>query len=117
VRRALPLPAPACRGKVGAPLAGAAGRRFASAAELDAYVDTLGMAVAGSYGGHSALVEIDPGGRDYVLCDMGSGLRRFGHQAIERHGRGAPQTYHFFMSHAHWDHIMGFPFFTPAYFP
>jgi phosphoribosyl 1,2-cyclic phosphodiesterase len=44
-------------------------------------------------------------------------LRRFGHQAIERHGRGSPQTYHFFMSHAHWDHIMGFPFFTPAYFP
>src|SRR5262249_58934493 len=27
----------------------------------------------------------------------------------------APQTYHVFMSHVHWDHIMGFPFFTPAY--
>jgi phosphoribosyl 1,2-cyclic phosphodiesterase len=111
------LTASAVRRKVVAALAGAAGRHFASAAELEAYVDTLGMAVAGSYGGHSSCVEIEPGGRDYVLCDMGSGLRRFGHEAIARHGRGAPQTYHFFMSHAHWDHIMGFPFFTPAYFP
>jgi phosphoribosyl 1,2-cyclic phosphodiesterase len=111
------LTASAVRRKVVAALAGAAGRHFTSAADLEAYVDTLGMAVAGSYGGHSSCVEIEPGGRDYVLCDMGSGLRRFGHQAIERHGRGSPQTYHFFMSHAHWDHIMGFPFFTPAYFP
>jgi phosphoribosyl 1,2-cyclic phosphodiesterase len=110
------LTASAVRRKVITALAGAAGRHFASAADLEAYVDTLGMAVAGSYGGHSSCVEIETGGPDYVLCDMGSGLRRFGHQAIERHGRGSPQTYHFFMSHAHWDHIMGFPFFTPAYF-
>jgi len=36
---------------------------------------------------------------------------------IERFGPGKPQTYHVFMSHLHWDHIMGFPFFTPIYIP
>ena len=36
---------------------------------------------------------------------------------IARHGPGTPQTYHIFMSHVHWDHIMGFPFFVPAYIP
>ena len=31
--------------------------------------------------------------------------------------RGAPATINIFMSHVHWDHIMGFPFFGPAYVP
>jgi len=111
------LTASGVRRKVIAALRAGAGRHFASGDELEAYVDTLGMTVAGSYGGHSSCVEIESGGPDYILCDMGSGLRRFGQQAFARHGRGSPQTYHVFMSHAHWDHIMGFPFFTPAYFP
>jgi phosphoribosyl 1,2-cyclic phosphodiesterase len=31
--------------------------------------------------------------------------------------RGIPGVFHVFMSHTHWDHIMGFPFFMPAYIP
>ena len=85
--------------------------------EIDDYVDGLGVAVSGTYGGHSSCVEIETGGPDYVLCDLGSGLRPFGQAAIARHGPGSPQTYHIFVSHVHWDHIMGLPFFTPAYIP
>jgi phosphoribosyl 1,2-cyclic phosphodiesterase len=51
-----------------------------------------------------------------VLCDLGTGARPFSQQAVARHGP-APQTYHVFMSHVHWDHIMGMPFFAPAYIP
>jgi phosphoribosyl 1,2-cyclic phosphodiesterase len=75
------------------------------------------MEVAGTYGGHSPCVELETGGPDYVLCDLGSGLRPFGQAAIARHGPASPQTYHIFVSHVHWDHIMGLPFFTPAYIP
>jgi phosphoribosyl 1,2-cyclic phosphodiesterase len=50
-----------------------------------------------------------------VLCDLGSGVRPFGQAMLARHGASAPQTYHVFMSHMHWDHIMGLPFFLPAY--
>ncbi len=57
------------------------------------------------------------GGPEYVLCDLGTGIRPFGQKSIARHGPASPQTYHIFMSHVHWDHIMGFPFFTPAYIP
>jgi phosphoribosyl 1,2-cyclic phosphodiesterase len=32
-------------------------------------------------------------------------------------GPGKPRSFNFFMSHVHWDHIMGFPFFPPAYIP
>ena len=68
------------------------------------------------YGGDSSCVQIEAGD-EYMVCDMGSGLRRFGQQVMAEHGPKRPKVYHFFMSHAHWDHIMGFPFFSPAYIP
>ena len=111
------LTAAGVRQKVIAALRAADGRRFASEDELAAVVDGLGTPVAGTYGGHSPCVEIETGGEEYVLCDLGSGVRPFGQKAIARHGAGSPQTYHVFMSHLHWDHIMGFPLFTPAYIP
>ena len=105
------------RAKVTAALSGASGRVFTSDDDLAAYVDSLGPEIAGTFGGHTSCVEIETGGPDYVLCDLGSGLRPFGQRALARHGPSSPQTYHVFMSHVHWDHIMGFPFFTPAYIP
>jgi len=104
------------RDKIVAALRGASGHALASDADVDAYVDGLAFDVAGTFGGHSACVEIENGGSEYVLCDLGSGVRPFGQAALARHA-GAPQTYHVFMSHVHWDHIMGLPFFTPAYIP
>ncbi|MEP7275408.1 MAG: MBL fold metallo-hydrolase [Betaproteobacteria bacterium] len=104
------------RAKLAAALRGASGRAFADDADIDAYLDTLPFDVAATFGGHSSCVEIETGGTDYVLCDLGSGVRPFGQAALAKHG-GTPQTYHVFMSHVHWDHIMGLPFFTPAYLP
>ena len=104
------------RAKLVAALRGASGKSFSDDAAIDAYVDSLAFDVAGTFGGHSACVEIETGGSDYALCDLGSGVRPFGQAALAKHG-GTPQTYHIFMSHVHWDHIMGLPFFTPAYIP
>jgi phosphoribosyl 1,2-cyclic phosphodiesterase len=105
------------REKLAAVLRGTAGRVLASDAQIGEYLDSLRFPVSGTYGGHTSCVEIETGGSEYVLCDLGSGARPFGQAAIARHGPGAPQTYHIFMSHVHWDHIMGMPFFTPAYIP
>jgi phosphoribosyl 1,2-cyclic phosphodiesterase len=111
------LTAAEVRQKVIAAVRGASGRTFDSAGALDAYVDGLGMPVAGTFGGHSSCVEIVTGGPHYVLCDLGSGVRPFGQSVRNRHGATTPQTFHIFMSHMHWDHIMGLPFFLPAYVP
>jgi phosphoribosyl 1,2-cyclic phosphodiesterase len=111
------LTTPAVRAKVVAALRGASGRTFDSDEEIGRYVDALPLVVGGTFGGHTACVEIETGAPEYVVCDLGSGLRPFGQAAIARHGPAAPQTYHLFVSHLHWDHIMGLPFFGPAYIP
>ena len=111
------LTASGVRDKVIRALRAASGRTFSSDEHLAAFVDGLGLPVSGSYGGHTSCVEIETGGSEYVLCDLGTGVRPFGQKAIARHGAASPQTYHIFMSHVHWDHIMGFPFFMPAYSP
>jgi phosphoribosyl 1,2-cyclic phosphodiesterase len=111
------LTAPAVRRKVIMALRGASGRTFESERDLEAYVDALPFEVAGTFGGHTSCVELVTNGPDYVVCDLGSGLRPFGQAALARHGPAAPQTYHVFVSHLHWDHIMGLPFFGPAYIP
>ena len=66
------------------------------------------------YGGNTSCVEvrIDDG---LFICDGGSGLREFGTDLLER-GMSSI-TAHFMFSHMHWDHIQGFPFFTPVYMP
>jgi phosphoribosyl 1,2-cyclic phosphodiesterase len=111
------LTAPMLRRKLAAALRGAAGRSFATDAELDEYLDGLAFAVAGTYGGHTSCVEIETGGLERVLCDLGSGVRPFGQAEFARAGGAAGRTYHVFLSHVHWDHIMGMPFFGPAYVP
>ncbi|MBU0544207.1 MAG: MBL fold metallo-hydrolase [Proteobacteria bacterium] len=79
----------------------------------------LPFAVRMSYGGNTSCVEIK-GQEEYILCDSGTGLRDFGdhYMKVEKAGRkNLPKVFHIFISHLHWDHIQGFPFFTPAYIP
>ncbi len=79
--------------------------------------DELPWPVSNTYGGNTSCVQIDVGSEEYFICDLGSGLREFGASVLAAHGPAKPQTYNFFVSHVHWDHIMGFPFFPPAYIP
>jgi len=111
------LTAPDIRGKLLAALRGAQGMDLRASGAVEAYVDSLGFDVAGTYGGHSSCVQIDTGGPEHIILDLGTGVRALGQRMLERHGPGKPQTYHVFLSHLHWDHIMGLPFFTPVYIP
>ena len=111
------LTASQVRERIVAALRHARGRALDSDADIETFVDELGFATAGTFGGHTSCVEIDTGGSDPVLCDLGSGARPFGLAALARYAASGPRTYHVFLSHVHWDHIMGLPFFVPAYIP
>jgi len=105
------------RDKVALALFRAEGRRFESVGEAhDFAVKNLDFSLTHTYGGHSPCVEIETGADEYLVCDMGSGARPFGAHVLARQS-GRPASVNVFMSHVHWDHIMGFPFFGPAYVP
>jgi phosphoribosyl 1,2-cyclic phosphodiesterase len=79
--------------------------------------DGLPFSVSGTYGTNTSCIEII-GGTEYVICDAGTGIRDFGNflMTAETGNRDdKPGVFNIFMSHLHWDHIQGFPFFTPAY--
>ena len=95
-----------------------AGKDLGTQEKADTFLNTeLSFAEWGTFGGNTSCVQVDTGGPDYLLCDLGSGAREFSLAALGRHGPAKPQTYHVLVSHVHWDHIMGFPFFVPAFIP
>lgn len=61
------------------------------------------------YGGNTSCVAIERAGRDPILFDLGTGLRFFGVQRVH----SEPFRGHALLSHLHWDHVQGIPFFTP----
>jgi len=95
----------------------ASGRHFGDLDEARTFAaNELDFSLTHTFGGHTPCVEIDTGEGDYLVCDMGSGARPFGARVLAQKER-RPATIHVFQSHVHWDHIMGFPFFGPAYVP
>lgn len=65
------------------------------------------------YGGNTSCVEVRVGDQLYVF-DCGTGFRVLG-QELRRQANGGPVSAHVFVSHFHWDHIQGLPFFGPLY--
>lgn len=65
------------------------------------------------YGGNTSCSELRHNDKIFIL-DAGSGLRVLGNELLKT---GSPIKASIFISHMHWDHIQGIPFFTPAFFP
>jgi phosphoribosyl 1,2-cyclic phosphodiesterase len=65
------------------------------------------------YGGNTSCVEVRVGDNLYIF-DCGTGFRVLG-QALRHEFNGHPVSAHVFVSHFHWDHIQGLPFFGPLY--
>jgi len=83
--------------------------------DVGAFVDSLPFPLRGTYGSNTPCVQIDAGPDEYVLLDAGMGLRDFGAQVMNDRAGAAGAVFHILLSHLHWDHIQGLPFFTPAY--
>jgi phosphoribosyl 1,2-cyclic phosphodiesterase len=64
------------------------------------------------YGGNTPCLEVRLDDDELVIIDAGTGIRNFGDDLINN---GESVKAHLLITHPHWDHIQGFPFFKPAF--
>ena len=67
----------------------------------------------GTVGGNTSCLSVTLDSHELIIFDCGSGLRELGISMTGK--KNAPSAYHIFLSHFHWDHLQGLPFFNPGY--
>lgn len=65
------------------------------------------------FGGNTTCIEIRSGSGDLIVLDAGTGIRGLGIELMQ----SPPEACHVFITHTHWDHIQGLPFFAPLFVP
>lgn len=68
------------------------------------------------YGGNTPCVSVQAGDCQLIF-DAGTGIRNLGLELVQQKTEGSKLDLHLLLSHTHWDHIQGLPFFAPAYLP
>ncbi|MBQ4879061.1 MBL fold metallo-hydrolase [Pseudoalteromonas luteoviolacea] len=64
------------------------------------------------YGGNTVCVSLQSQSNTHIILDSGTGIRLLGDELMKD-----KRDIYILLSHNHWDHIQGFPFFVPAYMP
>lgn len=67
------------------------------------------------YGGNTSCVEITSSAGTRIIIDGGTGIRRLGKEMMRAEFESGKGQAHILVSHTHWDHIQGLPFFAPFY--
>lgn len=70
----------------------------------------------GGYGVATTCVEVQAG-RSQIIIDGGSGIRNLSEQIMSGTTGRSKGPFHIFMTHFHWDHVIGLPFFVPNFIP
>lgn len=83
---------------------------------VNKYVSGLPLIVRGTVGGNTPCVEVRSA-QQQIILDAGSGLRPLGEEMMAGPCGEGKGNVHLFLSHLHWDHIQGLPYFSPAYVP
>jgi phosphoribosyl 1,2-cyclic phosphodiesterase len=86
---------------------------LANATTRELFLSRLPPYLFGTIGGNTTCVEIKPDDGSLIICDAGSGIRSLGYDIQKR--KVSNRNIHILLTHFHWDHLQGFPFFIPAF--
>lgn len=89
---------------------------FRDASQVTKYLNGIELPHIGGYGSATTCVEVQSL-KSQIIIDGGSGIRHLSEKIMSGNyvrGRG---PFHIFMTHYHWDHLIGLPFFTPHFIP
>ena len=90
-------------------------KKLDSEEKIETFINTLPFYLKNNYGGNTTCIEINDDDGNIFIIDAGSGIKNFGKDLLSRPKK--PDIINLFLTHFHWDHIQGFPFFVPAYMP
>ena len=106
-----PLTPQQVRAKIEAAVQRITPRDLESPDSRERFVASLPPFLFGTVGGNTSCVEVRDSAGNLCLLDAGTGIREYA-----KHGVPAQDnTYHILLSHFHWDHLQGLPFFDYAY--
>lgn len=111
-----PLSTTELRTKIRQALKGAAGLNLRDDAMLDRYLERLPFPVGSTIGGNTPCIEVRSEDQ-LLIIDAGSGIRLLGIDLLQRGFAHGHREASILITHTHWDHINGFPFFRPAFMP
>lgn len=101
-------------------------RLFPNGEGIEEFLRELPLSVSGTYGGNTTCIEVRAKGSPLIMIDSGTGARALGNALFGRifgannlnplsEDDATKNDLHLFLTHYHWDHLQGFPFFGPAF--
>jgi phosphoribosyl 1,2-cyclic phosphodiesterase len=114
---ATPLPAETISNKIKEALKLATISDILSEEAIDSFINTLPFSLRGTFGGNTSCIEFRSSQDDLFILDGGSGIRPLGIDLLAKGFGQGGQHANIYLSHTHWDHIQGLPFFVPLFIP